>query len=222
LRWIRTTTSRWIRTTTSRWIRTTTSSWIRVAAPAAALALTGCSFLQPAVDPSRFFVLNAIAPAAGSGSQLALGVGPLNLPSYLAVSEIQVRESATELMRSPVDRWAEPLQDGILRVLAQDLSAVLGTRDVVLFPWYAEQQPDVQVAVSIRRFEIDPEGAALLEARYEVTRPAGGGPGTLRDFAVRKAPSDPGTAASVAALSEALADLAADVAAQVTQVGGVR
>jgi hypothetical protein len=187
----------------------------RVAAAALALALAGCSFLQPAIDPSRFFVLNAVAQPAGSGSQLALGVGPLNLPSYLAVSELQVRASATELVRSPVDRWAEPLQDGILRVLAQDLSAVLGTRDVVLFPWYAEHQPEVQVAVSIRRFEIDPEGSALVEARYEVTRLAGGGTGALRDFAVRKAPSGPGTAASVAALSEALAELAADVALQI-------
>ena len=184
----------------------------RLAAAALAVALAGCSFLQPAVDPSRFFVLNAAAPPAESGSQLAVGVGPLNLPSYLAVTEIQVRASATELVRSPVDRWAEPLQDGILRVLAQDLSAVIGTRDVVLFPWYAEQQPDVQVAVSIRRFEIDPEGGALLEARYEVKRLGGGGGGTLRDFAIRKAPSGSGTAASVAALSGALADLAADIA----------
>jgi uncharacterized lipoprotein YmbA len=187
----------------------------RLAPAGLALGLAGCSFLQPAVDPSRFFVLNAVAPAAQTGSTLALGVGPLHLPSYLAVSEIQVRTSPTELLRLPVDRWAEPLSDGILRVLAQDLSAVLGTRDVVLFPWYAEQQPELQVSVSIRRFEIDPEGAALLEARYEVTRPGHGGPATLRDFAVRKAPSGPGTAASVAALSEALADLARDVAAHV-------
>lgn len=187
----------------------------RLAPAALAVALSGCSFLQPAIDPSRFFVLDAVAQPAGTGAQLALGVGPLNLPSYLAVTELQVRASATELVRSPVDRWAEPLQDGILRVLAQDLSAVLGTRDVVLFPWYAEQQPDVQVAVSIRRFEIDREGAALLEARYEVTRLAGGGTSALRDFAVRKAPSGPGTAASVAALSAALADLAVDVADQI-------
>jgi uncharacterized lipoprotein YmbA len=185
---------------------------LRYAGAALALGLSGCSFLQPAIDPSRFFVLNAVAQGGEASSQLALGVGPLHMPSYLLVTEIQVRTSATELVRSPVDRWAEPLSDGILRVLAQDLSAVLGTRDVVLFPWYAEQQPDLQVSVSIRRFEIDPEGAALLEARYEVTRLAGGGSGTLRDFAVRKAPSGSGTAASVAALSEALADLAADVA----------
>ena len=184
---------------------------LRFAGAALALGLSGCSFLQPAIDPSRFFVLNAVAPASETGSQLALGVGPLHLPAYLAVTEIQVRTSATELVRSPVDRWAEPLSEGILRVLAQDLSAVLGTRDVVLFPWYAEQQPELQVSVSIRRFEIDPEGAALLEARYEITRLAAGGPGTLRDFAVRRAPSGAGTAASVAALSAALADLAAEI-----------
>jgi uncharacterized lipoprotein YmbA len=182
----------------------------------AALALclaTGCTLLAPAPDPSRFYVLSARSTAAADGSALALGVGPVRLAGYLAVSEIQVRASATELERSLVDRWAEPLEEGITRVLAQNLSAELGTREVVLFPWYAEQSPSHQVQLSVRRFELEPDGSGALEVRYEVTALGAGGSHRIRDVEIRKPAASGDVASSVAALSEALAELARQIAA---------
>jgi uncharacterized lipoprotein YmbA len=183
----------------------------------AALA-AGCTILAPAQDPSRFFVLAAAGGAASGQSDLALGVGPVHLASYLAVPEIQVRASATEVRRGGVDRWAEPLEEGIARVLAQDLSAILGTREVVLFPWYAEQRPACQVQLSVRRFELEPDGSGLLEARYEVTDLVGRTPHVVRDVELRRPAAGSDTAASVAALSEALAALAEQIAADVRRV----
>lgn len=181
---------------------------------AAALA-AGCSLLPPAPDTSRFFVLTALSSATADASSLALGVGPVRLAGYLAVPEIQVRASATELLRSPVDRWSEPLEEGVTRVLAQNLSAELGTREVVLFPWYAEQQPAAQVSLTIRRFELEPDGAGALEARYEVADLAGQRGHVVRDFALRQPAAAPGLASSVAALSEALAELSRRIAGDV-------
>jgi len=188
---------------------------LRTAFALAALGTAGCAFLEPAVDPSRFFVLTAVSQPAAAGSGVSIGVGPLHLASYLSVPEIQVRASAAEIVRSPVNRWAEPLEEGLLRVLAQDLSAELGTRDVVLFPWYAEQQPAVQVSASIRRFELDPDGAGVLEARFEVAHLGAGGRRVVRDVAIRKPPAKTDVADSVGALSEAVAELAKEIAKDV-------
>jgi uncharacterized protein len=182
---------------------------------AAALLLSGCSFLSPAADPSRFFVLNAVATGGGGPSSLTVGVGPIAIAAYLTAPEIQTRAAASEILRSPIDRWGEPLEDGLVRVLAQDLSVELGTADVVLFPWYAEAQPEVQVAATIRRFELEAGGVAVLEARYRVSRVADGGRAVSRDVAIRKEPQGSSTGASVAALSEALADLARELAREV-------
>jgi len=181
--------------------------------PVAALLAAGCTLLAPAADPSRFFVLTALSTASADGSSLALGVGPVRVATYLAVSEIQVRTSATELSRSAVDRWAEPLEEGITRVLAQNLSAELGTRDVVLFPWYAEQSPSHQVQLSVRRFELEPDGSGVLEARYEVTALGSRGGHVIRDVELRQASTGSDVAASIAALSESLAELARRIAA---------
>ncbi len=180
----------------------------------AGLALWGCTVLAPAPDPSRFYVLAPTGAPGAGGGPLALGIGPVRLPGYLAVPEIQVRASATEVRRSEIDRWAEPLDEGIARVLAQDLSAALGTNEVVLFPWFPEQRPAVQVALSVRRFELEPDGSGLLEALYEVTDLASGRR-RLREVALRRPAQGPDTAASVAALSQALADLAGEIAGEV-------
>jgi hypothetical protein len=188
---------------------------------AAGLGLAGCTLLSPAPDPSRFFLLSASVAEAPGEAALALGIGPVRLPSYLAVSEVQVRASATEVRRSAIDRWAEPLEEGIARVLAQDLGVALGTREVVLFPWFPEQRPDVQVALSVRRFELEPDGSGLLEALYEVTDLASGRR-VLREASLRRPASGADTAASVAALSQALADLAVEIAAEVRGLGAPR
>lgn len=183
--------------------------------PAAGLLAAGCTLLAPAADPSRFFVLTALSTASAEGSALALGVGPVRVATYLAVSEIQVRTSPTELNRSAVDRWAEPLEEGITRVLAQNLSAELGTREVVLFPWYAEQSPSHQVQVSVRRFELEPDGSGVLEARYEVAALGPRGGHVIRDIELRQAATGSDVAASVAALSESLAELSRRIAADI-------
>jgi uncharacterized lipoprotein YmbA len=183
--------------------------------PVAALLAAGCTLLAPAADPSRFFVLTALSTSSAEGSGLALGVGPVRVASYLAVSEVQVRTRPTELSRSSVDRWAEPLEEGITRVLAQNLSAELGTRDVVLFPWYADQSPSHQVQVSVRRFELEPDGSGVLEARYEVTALAPRGGQVIRDVELRRPAAGSDVAASVAALSESLAELSRRIAADI-------
>jgi hypothetical protein len=185
----------------------------------AAVLLGGCTLLAPAPDPSRFFVLAALTAPVGETSPVTLGVGPVRLPGYLSVPEIQVRASVTEVRRSEIDRWAEPLEEGIARVLAQNLSAALGTQEVVLFPWFPEDQPAIQVAFSVRRFELEPDGSGLLEGLYEVTELASRR-SRVREVSYRRPASAPDTAASIAALSEALAELAGAIAGDVREVAG--
>ena len=187
------------------------------AALAGLLLAAGCTLLAPATDLSRFYVLAPTAEPAAA-SDLSLGVGPIQLAAYLSAPEIQVRASATEVRHSAIERWAEPLEDGITRVLALDLGAALGTREVVLFPWYADQQPDVQVRLTVQRFELEPDGSGVVEARYEATQLATGRR-VIRETTLRRPAASSDTAGSVAALSDALGDLAAEIAAEVRGLG---
>jgi len=181
------------------------------------LALSGC--LSPRRDDSKFFVLSPAVPAgavtAASTNQILLGLGPIKLPGYLDRQEVVTRVAPNRLELSSIDRWAEPLDDDFTRVLAQDLSADLGTQRITFFPWYNTTHVDYQVKVDVYRFESDRDGKVDLTAHWQILD----GNGKLlvaRDSSYSEtAPSSDPTEAA-AAMSRALARLAQDIASAIS------
>src|SRR5215510_6709686 len=86
---------------------------------ASCLGLGACASM-----PSRFYILNTLpaqVPAAAAERGPVIGVGPITMPKYLDRPEIVTRASQNQLTFGQFDRWAEPLQDNVFRVLAENL-----------------------------------------------------------------------------------------------------
>jgi uncharacterized lipoprotein YmbA len=181
----------------------------------AALA-AGCLF-SPQPDKSKFFVLApegvdpaSIAPSAfGAAHQLVIGLGPINLPEYLDRSEVVTRVAPNRLELSPVDRWAQPLKSDFRQVMAQDLSAQLGTPMITFYPWYRTTHVDYQVRVDVFRFERDSSGTVTMVAHWQIFD----GDGTIL-YATDSNISEPlkPDESGAAAMSRALNDLAGQIA----------
>ena len=183
----------------------------------------GCSILAPLPDPSRFFVLEAVAPVDAAPDQgtgpASIGVGPIHLPDYLVDRhEMVTRLSGTEVAPSRIDHWAEPLDDSIPRILGLDLSSRLGTHRMVFYPWYRGEEPDYQVAVDFQRFERDTDGNAALVARFEVRGLRGARRTLFRETRASRTPATADSAALAAALSETLAELSRDIALAIREL----
>ena len=119
------------------------------------LAVAGCSVLAPQPDPSRFFTLApmAQAPAAAPAQPgFTYGLGPIKLPAYLDRNEIPTRVSPTEIIYSPAERWAEPLQASVTRVLMQNLAALLNTDKITVYPWIGATAVDYQIEIEVLHF----------------------------------------------------------------------
>ena len=146
----------------------------RPAAPALAslvlvVALAGCGLLTaPKTIQTQFFVLNAVAPATGARSDIAIGLGPVTIPSYLDRPEMARRVDEYQIAYDPSTRWAEPLQDNFQRVVAANLVQLIGPQRILLYPWVRTAALDVVVTVAVTRFEQQPDGSLLLEARWVV------------------------------------------------------
>ena len=192
---------------------------------AAGLLCAGCSILGPLPDTSHFFTLaplpDTVAPPGNTGTEtsstMLLGLGPIELPPYLDRHEIATRLSPTQVTYSGSDRWAEPLNVSVSRVLLQNLSHLLGTERIAMYPWSNAAKVDYQIEVELLNFEVTKEGEARLLARYGIF--AGG---SRRVLVAREAsinhptPVDP--AASVAALSATLGELSQEIAAAIRQL----
>ena len=192
---------------------------------ASSLLFAACSILGPLPDTSHFFVLaplpGATTPPTNDGTDssatMLLGLGPIKLPPYLDRHEIAKRLSPTQVTYSEVDRWAEPLSVSVSRVLLQNLSMLLGTEHIVLYPWSNAAQLTYQIEVELLSFEVTKEGEAQLLARYAVLEG-----GTRRALVVHETaishPTATDTAASVVTLSATLGELSQEIATAVRQL----
>ena len=177
------------------------------------VALAGCGLLTaPKIMQTQFFVLNPVAPATGAKSDVSIGLGPVTIPSYLNRPEMARRVDQYQLAFDPATRWAEPLQDNFQRALAANLVQLIGPQRILLFPWVRTAPLDVFVTVAASRFEQQPDGSLLLEARWVVRNRA--------DVALAVEISSftrPGGTpeANAAALSALLGDLSQAIAAAI-------
>lgn len=91
------------------------------------LMASGCSVIPKAQkDPTRFFVLSA--PKADASAQAAenaptLRLRPIEVASYVRTRPMIVRHGDNELEFRDFARWGEPLEQGIARVLREELLA---------------------------------------------------------------------------------------------------
>ncbi len=187
-----------------------------------AMGLVGCTLLSPIPDKSRFFLLTPMAPAeAGAPASQAgtrvLGLGPIKFPDYLDRTDIVTRIDSNRLQISQNDHWAEPLKNNFTRVFSQNLSSLLGTQQIINFPWYSSTHIDYQIAVSVDRFECDGQGNARLAARWSINDPASGRI-LDRGEADLSASGGAGTDQQVAALSQTLSAFSRQIATAVAQV----
>jgi uncharacterized lipoprotein YmbA len=180
---------------------------------AAAVALSGCAlFRSPSTPQTEFFVLSAIAQPAEipSGRPLAVGIGPVSLPAYLARPEMVRRVADNQLVFDEFTRWAEPLKSNFEHVLATDLDILMGFQQMTLYPWYDTTPLDYAVGVAVLRFERQSGDIAALSARWSIRNRAGAVL-VSRESQFSRPAGDP--AQTAAALSAVTADLAGDIAA---------
>jgi uncharacterized lipoprotein YmbA len=141
-------------------------------------------------------------------------VGPVSIPAYLDRSSIVVRTGEGEVELSDECRWAEPLRDGIGRTLAENLSAMIPTDAVVVFPWHTPWTVQYRVTVDILRLDGALDGPAVLHARWRLLG-TDGKVLAVRMVQLEERVTEPTFAALVAAQSRLLASVSQDIAAQI-------
>ena len=121
---------------------------------------------------SRFYLLTPMIEAAKASQpadrDLAVGLTSIDLPQYLDRPQIASRASDNQLNLAEFDRWAEPLRKNFTRVLDENLSFLLSTDHVVVYPKKHVTKVDYFVTVDVIRFDGSPFGGASLTARWMI------------------------------------------------------
>jgi uncharacterized protein len=173
-----------------------------------AAAAAGC-----ASSPSRFYTLNSTATGDGTpAADYAVVVGPVSIPALVDRPQFMVQMATNRVQIDEFNRWAEPLDDNIARVVAGDLATLLGTPRVAAAS-LANFNPAYRVSIDIQRFESVRGKSVLVEAVWAVHRTTASG-ATCSGRTVASEPVSGGSFDALAAAhSRALAKVSGDIAA---------
>jgi uncharacterized protein len=138
-----------------------------------------------ASPPSRFYTLSAGAAPAATASNLSVAVGPVSVPAVVDRPEIVVSTGPNQVRLEEFNRWAAPLQNGIARVVAENLVAMLGTPRVTLSS-QSSAEADYRAVIEVQGFDSAPGEAATLDAVWTVRRTKDGADHRARDGARKR------------------------------------
>jgi uncharacterized lipoprotein YmbA len=182
------------------------------------LLLAGCRSSAP---PVEFYTLNPLDDMEGqvntaeADQKLSVGVGPVEIPEILDRPQIVTRSGPNKLQIDEFHRWAGRLDENFARVLAQNISLLLGTDQVVVYPWQADFKPRYRIALEVRYFEGQWGEDVLLEVLWTLASQASQKTLTARKSVIKEPLSATTFEALVAAQSRAIAQLSREIVREV-------
>ena len=190
-----------------------------------ALVSAGACSIKSETAPSRFYRLRSLptdasSPATQGAGGPVLVLGPVRIAAYLDRPQIVTGGSGSEVKLSEFERWAEPLKDNIKTVLTNNLSVLVPTERISVYP--ATQPPEVglRIAVEVLRFDGSLGGEAVLEARWSLIVFDTDEAIFTKRSRFEQATGGPGHDAFVEALNRALEAFSREVAQEVRRAVG--
>ncbi len=129
--------------------------------------LVGCSHSPP----TKYYDLGPLTEKEvrePSEACVSIAIGPVKIPEYLNRSGIVTRLSSNELGVAEFSKWAEPLEENFPRVLAENLSSLLCTKTVLIFPWKGSIPLDYWVYVYVTRMDGKLGESAVLDVSWTI------------------------------------------------------
>jgi uncharacterized lipoprotein YmbA len=156
--------------------------------------------------------LEAPSKTQATGKSVGIGIGPIKFPDHLDRPQIVTRTSANAIQLSEFDRWAGSLREDFSRVLAENLSILLSTDYIFIYPFTKSTPIDYKVAVEVVRFDGELGKTAALTARWTVMEGDSKAFKLVRRSKITETADDSSYEAMVAALSRTVERLSHEIA----------
>ena len=138
----------------------------------AIVLLSGCRASTP---PVEFYTLNPVIglsegqPQANVRQNLAVGVGPMEMPKSIDRPQLVTRTAPNTLSVNEFHRWAGSMREDFMRALATNLAVLLHTNQVTAYPWEDYFRPVYQIFLDVHRFDGEVGNHLVLDITCTIT-----------------------------------------------------
>jgi uncharacterized lipoprotein YmbA len=183
--------------------------------------LAACS----TTPPVAYYTLNTLPemqqeiPAAVMDDTIAIGVGPVKFPKFLDRPQIVTRKSQNQIQVSEFNRWAGSFPGDFSRVLAKNISILLPTDRVAVYPWGEQFTPTYRIKLDVEQFDGQLGERVVLDVTWMVTDQEGTNQLLARRSLIEEPVSDKTYEALVVAESNGLATLSRTIVQEIRKLG---
>jgi len=136
------------------------------------LALSGCISVGTSPSP-RFYMLHCvdkskISQAFDTPVGTSIGLGPVNIPVYLDKPKIATEDSNNMLKFAEFDRWGEPLETALARVINENLTVMMPQATIEVFPWNLFVSVRYQVIVDVIQMKANLDKDLFLLVKWSI------------------------------------------------------
>jgi uncharacterized lipoprotein YmbA len=167
--------------------------------------------------PVKYYKLNTLPDMqqdiseAVSGDHVAVGLGPVVFPKFLNRPQIVIRQSPNRVKVSEFHRWASPLQEDFLRVLAKNISILLPMSRVAVYPWKDQFSPTYRIKLNVEQFGGQFGKHVILDATWSIAKQKDDNDPVVKNSLIKEPVSTEDYEAIVAAKSRAIAVLSQEI-----------
>jgi uncharacterized lipoprotein YmbA len=123
------------------------------------LLLSGCISLSIPTSPTpRYYALDVLSKDSKKidiSSDVIIGIGPVKVPENLDRPQIVTIRNDKTLKIAQFDRWGEYLDIGVAHVVRDNLTEILPTAKITLYPWAPTLAVKYQVSIEIVQMDSD-------------------------------------------------------------------
>jgi len=179
---------------------------------AAIILLLGACGSSPPVRYYSLEQIDVVAKPDATDSKI-VGLGPFRIPAYLRRPQMVTHGPGADVNIDDFSRWAEPLDQAVHGIVANNVDSLLTDIIVVAFPYISTVDVDYVVVGRIDRFDVGADGNAVMIVQWglvDSSRETQIAPQRHRYTTRVSNPGDPGSVAM--AMSDILTQLSHDIA----------
>lgn len=134
--------------------------------------LSGCVAISRSPSP-RFYKLDSISQEQVGGkfkvaNDEIIGIGPVKIPEYLNRPQIVTLDNNKMITFAEFDRWGEPLDFAIARILNENLKEIIECKDMEMFPWNIFIPVKFQVVLDVIELDVNISKNLSLSAQWSI------------------------------------------------------
>lgn len=134
------------------------------------LLCTACIQIGSDLGPMHYYMLESMPEVDNSYSNktLTIALELVDFPDYLDRPQIVTRNGNNAIKFTDSERWAEPVQDNLMRIIRENLALTIPAINISVSPWESPSDNATKVKLVVNSFLGKLDGHTTIDIRWVI------------------------------------------------------